>query len=141
MPNARILAGCEISLFPSNPDAGIGFILVSGKWEVSSVAAGIQDTSVAQSLASRLDGVRQHDALFAGDTTPAIFATIARISVKGTGIGSSASGDHFGITAHRIAKARFGPTIRTLASGIEDELLDTGNSDFRLVDFAWNGSG
>lgn len=41
-------AGYETSLVPSDPAAGIGLILVSGKWEASSGASGVQDTSVAQ---------------------------------------------------------------------------------------------
>ena len=52
---------------PTNPDAGIGVVKVVGKWEASSLAAGVND--------AMNDGFGRNDLLIAGETpSPEIFA-------------------------------------------------------------------
>ena len=126
--NARILAGYDINLTPLNPDAGIGAISVGANWDASSIAAGVQDTSTAGDLTSAPDGFGQNDTLIGGDTMPAIFATIASITIKGTAMGSASAGDFFGITAQKIGKVSIPGVVFPLASA---DVAVT--ADFHLV--------
>ena len=125
--NARILAGYSTSLTPLNPDAGIGAINVDGKWEASSVAAGVADSTG--------DGFGRNDTLISGDPTPAIFSTIASIMIKGTAIGSATAGTFFGITAQVVGKLSINGAPVPLPAGIAPIDLDTVNHNFQLVRF------
>ena len=127
--NAKILAGYSASLAPANPDASIGAVTVGGNWTASSLAAGMRDADG--------DGFGQNDVLIGGDTTPAIFASIGAITIKGTATGSTTGGDFFGITAQRLTKLVVGTKTTTFHSTlVDDVLIDTANNDFRAVDFA-----
>jgi hypothetical protein len=131
--NARILAGYNINLTPLNPDAGIGAISVGGNWGASSVAAGVQDTSVAGDRTSLPDGFGRNDTLIASDTTPTtLFSTIASITIKGFATGSATpTTDFFGLTAQAIGKVSIHGTA-VVPTGA-DTSLDTTNNDFHLV--------
>lgn len=134
--NARILAGYTTALVATNPDAGIGAISVLGNWEASSVAAGVQDTSVAGTLSSLPDGFGRHDSLIAEAVANHIFASIASITIKGTAIGSvTPSTDFFGFTAQHLGALKIGGMKKTLTAMAEDLILDPVNNDFHAVDF------
>jgi hypothetical protein len=127
--NARILAGYDRSLQPTNPDAGIRLVVVNGDWKASSVAAGVADSTG--------DGFGRNDTLIGGDNTPSILARIASIIIRGNASGSAAStSDFFGITAQQIDKVILASNTPTFTTGADDVLLDTTNNDFRAVDFA-----
>ncbi|MEA3212589.1 MAG: large repetitive protein [Chthoniobacter sp.] len=132
---ARILAGYAYvpgplpALVGMNPDAGIHTIDVGGTWSASSVAAGVADATT--------DGFGRNDVLIAGDTTPNLFARIARITIKGPAIGSAGGTDHYGITAQRLLKLQTPAIVPTFSNTAPDDvLLDGTNKDFRAVDFA-----
>ena len=129
--NARILAGFRTGNVAINPDAGIGAITVGKTWKASSVSAGVQDTSTVGDTTSAPDGFGRNDTLIPGDTTSAIAASIASIRIKGSAIGSGASGDFYGIAAQSVGALSIAgaKVVRTGA----DTLLDVGNGDFRLI--------
>lgn len=133
--NARILAGYTTSLGAANPDASIGAVTVGENWEASSIAAGVQDTSVHNDHSSPADGFGRNDTLIAGDTT-AILARIASITIKGTATGSAMpTTDFFGITAQQIGALAIGTKKFTFTNGANDFSLDATNNDFHVVDF------
>jgi hypothetical protein len=127
--NARILVGYSKDEDPVNADARIGKVLVKGNWRASSLVAGIDDSTT--------DGF--------GRTTPSsratahrpVVSTIASVVIKGTASGSTAPGDHFGITSQRIGKVSIGGTKIPLSKDAPDDLLlDETNNDFRLVELS-----
>ena len=126
--NAEILAGYRRDGTPFNPDASISNIIVAGDWSASSVAAGVTDATG--------DGFGRNDTLIAGDTTPALFARIASITIAGTATGSSTANDHFGITAQQIGRVTAGNKTHAFTTGPDNVLLDPVHLDFRAVDFA-----
>lgn len=125
--NAQILAGYTATLAAANADASIGAIVVGKNWTASSIVAGVADAPV--------NGFGQNDALISGGL-PDVIATIASVRIKGTAIGSTAVGDHFGITAERVSKLKIGTAASVLDRTANNVVLDAANSDFRVVDFA-----
>lgn len=125
--NAQILAGYTADLAAANTDAGIGAIVVGKNWTASSIVAGVADFPV--------NGFGQNDAPISGGL-PDVIATIASVRIKGTATGSPGVDDHFGITAGRVLKLKIGTVASVLDGAANNVLLDTANSDFRVVDFA-----
>lgn len=129
---ANILAGYTTSLAAANPNASIGSVLVGGNWTGSNIASGVADAPAASTFLR----FGENDVLIAGDTKPAITATIASITIKGTATGT-ASVDlaRFGIVAQRIGALKIGGAKIAVGSGANDILLDSVNNDFRVLDF------
>jgi hypothetical protein len=125
--NAKILAGYTTSLGAANRDSSIGPVKVGGNWRASSLVAGVADTG--------LPGFGIGDSLITGDNTPGLVASIARLTIKGTALGSSDLGDHFGITAERLLRVTIGGTKQVLTTEADSIALDPFNNDFRLRDF------
>jgi len=122
--NARILAGFTPALAAMNGDAAIGGVVVRGSWSASDLVAGARDTTA--------DGFGQNDGLIPGHD-PALTARIASITILGAAIGSPAPGDHFGLVAEQIVKARIsGVTYVLTPAPLENYLLDGANNDFRI---------
>jgi hypothetical protein len=70
-----------------------------------------------------------------GDSNPNVLASIASIVIKGTATGSTANGDHYGLTAQRIDKLSIdGEKIALVKGSTDDTLLDAANGDFRLIE-------
>jgi hypothetical protein len=112
---------------PKNPDASAGKVVINGNWSAGSLVAGVFDATG--------DGFGRNDEPIAGDTTPGILARIASIVIKGTATGSTAEGDHYGITAQQVGKLSINGEKVTLSKDDKDNiLLDQANGDFRLVE-------
>jgi hypothetical protein len=125
--NAEILIGYNRDELPVDADARIGKVTIKGDWKASSIVAGIDD--------STNDGFGRNDTVIAGDSTPAVFSSIASIVIKGTASGSAAPGDHFGISAQKIGKVTISGSKLPLTKDTPDNiLLDETNGDFRLVE-------
>jgi hypothetical protein len=125
--NVRILIGYGPDEQPVNADAGIAKVTVKGDWIASDLSAGIFDSTA--------DGFGRNDGVIFGDSTPSLLSTIASVVIKGTASGSSAAGDHFGITAQHIGRITIGGTNTPLTkSRFDDFLLDEINGDFRIVE-------
>jgi hypothetical protein len=127
--NARILIGYDKTGAPVNSDAALGTLMVKGNWSASSIAVGIDDSTG--------DGFGRNDTVIDSDSTPKVFSRIARIVIEGTALGSSAANDHFGITAQKIGSLTINDIpIPLQQSASDDILLDTTNTDFRLVELS-----
>jgi hypothetical protein len=60
---------------------------------------------------------------------------IASLTIKGSASGSTAEGDHFGITAQRIGKISIGGSKVALTGSYSDNILvDSTSQDFRVVE-------
>jgi hypothetical protein len=112
-----------------NPDARIGRVLVKGDWSASSLVAGIADATN--------DGFGRNDTVIAGDDTPNVVSKIASVVIKGTASGTPIAGDHYGITAQQIGKVSInGVALALTADAADDILVDTTNSDLRVIEIA-----
>jgi hypothetical protein len=99
--NALIVAGYTPVGLASNPDASIGAITVGGNLVASSIAAG------ALRGGDNLFGT-QDDAGIAEGVADAIVSKIASITVKGMILGTTGTGDSFGIVADEVTKISVG---------------------------------
>jgi hypothetical protein len=123
--NAEILAGFRINGVAANADAGIGKVVINGKWTSSSIAAGVADSTG--------DGYGRNDTLIAGGSST-ILSRIASITIAGAVAGSDAAGQHFGITAEQVGQLKVGKARQPLVAGSADA-LDLAQG-FKLIDFA-----
>jgi hypothetical protein len=121
--NAQILTGYDSGGISSGGERGvaIGKVTVDGKWTASSLAAGVRDHNY--------DGFGRGDVMMSG---VAAYSRIASIVIKGAASGSSASGDHFGITAGRVDSLSIAGAKLPLTTGIDNVQLDALHGDFRL---------
>ena len=95
-----ILGGYDLQTNAENPDAQIGAVKIGGSWDESSIVAGAQDSSH--------NGFGNgDDAMIGGADNIDIVSKIASIVIKGSVLGSNASGDHFGFVAQQIGSFRF----------------------------------
>ena len=123
---ANILAGYNSSGQARNSDGTIGTILIGGNLIASNIVAGIMDVS--------LNGFGNEDdatITFAGSGKSAI----GNIVIGGTVDGTTAPGDHFGITAAVIKKLSISDVPAALTSGkdIIEIASTTGNVTIREI--------
>lgn len=95
-----------------NPDASIGAVSVGHQWKASSLIAGV----------AGLDGFigTEDDRIAPGTNSSSRFSSIASIVIKGQALGSTSTGDHFGIVAELIGKAQIGTAVFKLDKGERD---------------------
>jgi len=105
---SELIAGYDKAGVAINPDANIGSIVIGGNFEASSIVAGA--TAGANTFFGDED-----DTLIAGGN--AVVARIAKITIKGTVLGSAPSADHFGIVAEQIGKLKIGGETQPLTRG------------------------
>ena len=74
--------------------------------------------------------------LVPGDVSPTIVASIAKVVIRGTAVGTLEAGDFFGVTAQELGKLTINGARQPLTAGPSDVPLDSVNNDFRAVDFA-----
>ncbi len=86
----------------NNADSGIGAISVGRAWIASSILA--STTKGTDGFAGTGDDTR----VTIGIDEPGRISTIASLIIKGQALGTPASGDHFGIVAQQIGKAKIG---------------------------------
>jgi autotransporter-associated beta strand protein len=116
--NARIELGTNG--VNANADASLGVLSVGRAWLASSVLAGVKKS------ADGFDGTPD-DTKVAGSTSTrdeARFSTIASITIKGQALGSTASGDSFGIVAEQILKAKIGAVKFVFVKGPDTATTD-----------------
>ncbi|MEO8353626.1 MAG: Calx-beta domain-containing protein, partial [Chthoniobacteraceae bacterium] len=122
---SQILAGYDAPDSGVNAGAGIGKIIVNGRFMASSIVAGVADATG--------DGFGRNDAMIAGAN--AVIAQIARITIKGAAMGTmDDDGDQFGITAQKIGKTKINGSKVPVTSGADNLALDTATGDVRLVE-------
>jgi hypothetical protein len=121
---ARILAGFDFELIPSNADASIGSVLVGGDWVAGSLVAGAQDTGA--------HGFGVGDTLQTIGDTPLI-SRITSITIKGDATGSLNFGDHFGFVAQQIDKLNIDSRVVALSAN-KDNVAIPFTDDLRLLE-------
>jgi hypothetical protein len=104
---AKILAGFDAALNPSNADASIGAVKVGGQWAGSDLVAGAYDSGG--------DGFGFMDSLQTVSDDAALTARIASITIRGeaTSLGIA----NFGFVAQEIGKFSAGGRVLTLHPG------------------------
>ncbi len=129
--NALILLGYETvdssgqtNYVAKNSDGSVGKVTIGGNWISTSLVAGVFDQTG--------DGFGRNDTTITGDTTSKVFARIASIVIKGTATGSSTAGEHYGITAQKIAKLSINNKKVVLNRLAKDNIALGDN--FRLVE-------
>jgi hypothetical protein len=113
--HARILGGYSVALQPINGNASIGPVSVGGDWVASDLTAGVRDDATTMLDNYFGDG----DDQLIGSDTDALIARISSITIKGTVVGTGASGDHFGFVAQQIGKFKSLGFTATLTSGTD----------------------
>jgi hypothetical protein len=112
---AQILAGYNLSLAPTNGNAQVGAVSVSGDWIASDLIAGVADGG-AFGFGDAGD--------LAGPAASGI-AKIASITIGGRVAGTVAGGDQFGFESHKIGSFTVGgvpipivsPVVLSAATG------------------------
>ena len=79
------------------------------------------------------DGFGHNDTLIPGGDA-GIIATLAKLVIKGTASGSTATGDFFGITAEQIDSASIARVPLALTANKDAFPLDPADNDFRLAE-------
>lgn len=120
---AEVLAGYNTDGQPSNPDVQIGKVKVGTTWMASSLIAGIDRDA---------GGFGDGDDIVIGTGGQAgIVSRIASVLIKGAATGTTATGDHFAITAQELGKVSIAKRKAALTLGADNLLLDAANGDFR----------
>lgn len=124
MRNSSFLGGYDVAGTAVNGDATIGRIVVRGTFEASNIVAGMADISE--------DGFGRNDTVIPG-SNETILSRIATV-VLGSVLGTTAAGDHFGITAEQIDKAKIGGARLPMTDGKDVFLVAPGQGDVRVAE-------
>ena len=122
---ARILAGYDFSLRPTNADASIGTVEVDGDWVASDLVAG------AVAGADGLFGTSDDARIRRG--SPRRLARIVSIAVGGTVQGTLAPLDHFGMVAELVGSLTVnGAAVALTPEAHNDDVALGATGDVRL---------
>jgi hypothetical protein len=102
----------------------IGRVTVAGNWTASTLAAGVDPLAAGFGDAD--------DRVIAGGGLDAIRSRIAAVIVKGSVVGTAATGDHFGFVAEEIGAFRIGRRKLVLSKGAGNDDTTASDPNFLL---------
>jgi len=95
-------------------NARIGAVVVGGDWRAADLVAG------AAAGADNFFGTA--DDIVRSDNGSTLIAAIARITIKGSVLGTAAAGDHFGFVAEKLGKLKIAGAVVALTPGPRNDL-------------------
>jgi hypothetical protein len=128
--DSEFLIGYDLEFTDVNPQVQITTVTFGGSWVESDLAVGASEGADGEF------GTDDDEAIHGGGP---IVSRIAMLTVKGHAYGSSEPGDHYGIAAQEIVKARIGLAYLPLTAGAGTDLAPIilgGRFDFAVREVA-----